>query len=240
MTYLNKYINIFNNNFSSFLIIILLFLVAIAMNLYSDKKEEGMKWIYFKIVIIKKLMEISVFFFCCIFIVFFLNEVFSIKILESNYFSQYWKVVLSFFILCNISQGKKIYDEINFKDLLKEIADDKYLYSSPENIMLEMIERYHLNYSLEVERLGILKSLTPISLVPLLAGYIFEGKNIQVNWNGYTITFFVFLCFYFYKLWKCYNNIKLWKTREFNVQNALREMHGKKEIDVVKARHKLL
>jgi len=44
-----------------------------------------------------------------------------------------------------------------------------------------MYIRILFHFKLQNEKLGILKSLTPVSLIPLVAGYILEVKNITVN-----------------------------------------------------------
>jgi hypothetical protein len=96
---------------------------------------------------------------------------------------------------------------------------------------MNIIERYNANYVIQAEKLGILKSLTPISLLPLIAGYILEGKNIEVNWNWYTIAFFTILVLYLYNLWKCYKNMKFWKLQMVEIQNELRDIQCKEDIE---------
>ena len=102
-----------------------------------------------------------------------------------------------------------------------------YNYTTPENIFLKRIDYYQTHYLLEKEKLGILKSLTPISLIPLLAGFLLEGQAIIINWNWYTVIFFGTLSWYFYSLRKNYNNIKLWKYKEIKIKDELRRVQNK-------------
>ena len=53
------------------------------------------------------------------------------------------------------------------------------------------------------KQFDILKSLTPISLIPVLFGFIFKDKTnnepIFINWNLYTILIFIMFFIYIYK-----------------------------------------
>jgi len=143
--------------------------------------------------------------------------------------SQYWKIIFSIWIIKCFFSGKKLYEALNFFEFLRKVRDGEYRHTSPENIMISEMERYNSNYTLQVERLGILKSLAPISLLPLIVGYVLEGKNIVVDWNWYTVALFSILFIYFYNVWKCYSNMKFWKIRAGEVQTQLRDMQFEKE-----------
>ena len=170
------------------------------------------------------------------FIIAFMFEILKVLLKDAfpiNIFSlldgRYWKIIFSIWMIKNIFSGKDLYKELNFDDLLRKTREKKYNYTSPENIMVNKIERYNMSYTMQAEKLGILKSLTPISLLPLIAGYVLEGKNISVDWNWYTVAFVSILFVYFYNVWKCYKNMELWKLRIEKVKEELRDMQYNKE-----------
>lgn len=205
-------------------------LIVIGFSLYSKMKNDGdNKWYNYEYVIKKKLMEMLVFVIMFFILIIFLNEAFSIDILVLLQLSQCWKFIFSIWIAKNICSGKKLYDWLNFNNFMQRVKEGEYKYATPENIMMDIIDSYNSNYILQNEKLGILKSLTPISLIPLIAGYILEGKNITVNWNWYTVAFFAILFLYFYNLWKCYKNMKFWKIRACEIQKELRHIQYKNE-----------
>lgn len=221
---------LYNKCFGSIVSVILFSLIAMGFILYSKVKSDGEeKWYSFEYVIKKKLTEMFVFAIMVLILIIFLNETFSIDILVLLHISQYWKFIFSIWVVKNIYSGKKLYDWFNFNDFLQRVKDGKYRDTTPENIMMDIIDRYNSNYILQNEKLGILKSLTPISLIPLVAGYILEGKNITVNWDWYTVVFFAILFLYFYYVWKCYKNMKFWKMRVLEIQKELRQIQYKNE-----------
>lgn len=218
-------IKIYNNCFETILFLIIFYLICMAINLHSKMKEgKDEKWYNFMYVVKKKLMEMIVFAMFVLVFCIFINESFSINIVRNSYVCQYWKIIFSIWIIKNILSGKKLYDKFSFSDFIQKVKRGEYRHASPENIMLDIIDRYNFNYTLQSERLGILKSLTPISLIPLIAGYILEGKDIAVDWNWYTVAFFGILFLYFYQLWRCYKNMQFWKVRALEVQKELRDV----------------
>jgi len=159
----------------------------------------------------------------------FWNTIFSINLFVILNVSKYWKIMLSILMICKFRSGKKLYKDVDFRRYLRDVERKKFGYNSPENILIGDIERFNLNYELQVERLGILKSMSPISLLPLVAGYVLEGKSIIVNWSWYTIIFYTILLIYFYNIWKCYNNMKIWKNRVWEVQEQLQIINYRAE-----------
>ena len=222
---IKKVIKLYNNYFGAVLSLVIISLIFVAFSLYlKNKNESDEKWYCFVYTLKKKLIEMLVMLLFTWILILFLNETFSIDLIKMIHLSKYWKLIFGIWVWLNIVSGKKLYDRLNFSDFIQKVKKGNYRYTSPENIMLEIIDRYNANYVLQVERLGILKSLTPISLIPLIAGYVIEGKNIEIDWNWYTVVFFAILFIYFYNLWKCYKNIQFWKIRVLEVQKELRNV----------------
>lgn len=220
---------IFDTFLNLALTLIICFLICFCSIFYTKYKvDENERWKYFGIALRKKLLGMIMLFVGIVFLTIFLEESFSVNIFELLHVSKWWKLLAVVWIINHIISGKKLYEEINFKYNLQEIKKREFGYRTTENIMLDIESRYNSNYVLQVERLGLLKSLTPVSLIPLIFGYILEGKELAIDWNWYTVVFFSILFIYFYNLWKCYKNMQFWKDRELEVQSALRDIQSKK------------
>ncbi len=222
---IEKAISLYNDCFGLFLVFVIGGFIIIGIMLYIKmKNEDNLKWYSFLCVIKKKLFEMVCFVSMVWILIVFLNDSFSIDILRLLNARKYWKIIFSVWVVGNVCSGKRLYDWLNYTDFLDKVKDGKYPYRSPEKIMLDMLDRYNAKYLLQTERLGILKSLTPICLMPLIAGYVLEGKNVNVDWNWYTVAFFAILFFYFFNVWKCYKNMQFLKERLIEIQKKLRDI----------------
>ena len=74
-----------------------------------------------------------------------------------------------------------------------------------------------------------LKSLAPVSLLPVIAGYIFEGKEMNIDWNSYTIVLIGGLLVYLYSLWKCNRDMEEWKRRGLDIREDLMKVEYNKD-----------
>lgn len=159
----------------------------------------------------------------------FVSEIFLINIGEILDIRKYWRVAIGLWVLIRLRSAPKLYRRLNDRDFLRNIKSGEYNYTTPENIFLELIEEYSVNIEMQIEKMGIMKSLTPISLLPLIAGYVLEGKDIKINWNWFTIAMVAVLLIYLYNLWKCYYDMRFWKFRKIEIQRELREFKTTKE-----------
>lgn len=226
---LERVLKIYNDSFWNILFIVIAYFVIVGTFLYFKKQtDEDDAWYTFRNVIKRKLAESFVLIFMTMCVITILNNAFSINVLSLINISQSWKIFVGIWLGISIVSGKRFYDKCRFRGNLHEIRYGEYK-AYAEIIMLDEINRYEAEYMLQTEMLGILKNLTPVSLIPLVAGYILEGKDIKVDWNWYTIAFVMFLFVYFFALWKCYSNMKFFKLRAVAVQNELRDVQYKKE-----------
>ncbi len=226
---IQKAINMYNSYFWLVILITFLAIVSIGGNLYLKRENDDGKWYSFRAVLKREVIQMIVFGFIVYSLFVFLKEGVSINVVELLQLSEWWKIIFGIWIMVHIISGKELYRKLRFSGFLKEVKNGDYKYTNPVNVFMDIIERYNANYIIQTEKLGILKSLTPISLLPLIAGYILEGKNIKVNWNWYTIAFFTILAFYLYNLWKCYKNIKFWRLRMVEIQRELRDFQIKED-----------
>lgn len=222
-------LDLYNDFFIGILINAIFAFIFIAIILFFKMKQDGdNKWYKFSTVSKKELLQIIMQGIIALFLITFLKESFNIDLVRLLQIETYWKVIVGVWIVLHLKSGRKLYRNLNFFDFLDNVKSGKYYYTSPQNIFLDTIEKYKTYYELEIEKIGVLKSLTPISLVPLLAGYVLEGKDIIVNWNWYTIIFFTILFFYFYSVWKCYKNIRFWKIKILQIKKELRTLEYEK------------
>lgn len=203
-------------------IICILLLVLIIIKKYIDEKESRD---ILKIIMKTKSIELLVFIVIFALMAFILNVTFSIDFLKSCDYKNFWSIIFAILMLKSFWSGRELYYFLNYnariRETKKEIDGDIKL----ENIM----ERHQSNYLLEKEKLEILKSLTPISIIPLLAGFVLKGESLSINWNWYTVIFLGALFLYFYSLWKSYKNIKFCKYKEIEIKQELRDLINKKE-----------
>lgn len=225
-----NFIKVYNDYFVSLLFLFICVFIIICIKIYINYRVyDNETWIFFKWVIWKKISEMIVFAIMIGCLVIMLEKVFLIDVEALLHISQYGKIIFSIWLIVNIISGKKLYAWQAFNDTLQKIKNEEYMNSSPENIMLDWLSRYNAQYTLETEKLGVLKSLTPISLVSLCAGYILEGKNILVDWNWYTTVFLILLLLYIYNLWKCYKSMQFLKIQQLEIERELRDMQFQRE-----------
>lgn len=190
---------------------------------YLMNEEDDKKWYSFRLVCKQEvgyvlMLVIGIFIFN-----FFVSGAFSIKVYNYLDIHRYWKIAVGLWIIIRLRSAKILYKELNYKDFLRRVRRGEYNYTTPENIFLDMIEEYSTNIEMQNEKMGILKSLTPISLLPLIVGYILEGKDIEIDWNWFTVAIVAILVIYLYNLWKCYYDMRFWKLRKIDIQRELRE-----------------
>ena len=74
--------------------------------------------------------------------------------------------------------------------------------------LLKYKDSLNLEYELQKKHLDILKFLSPISLVPVFIGLVFDKTNQHIDWTWYIIVSVIIILFYFYRLYRCYKNMK--------------------------------
>lgn len=76
------------------------------------------------------------------------------------------------------------------------------------NKVVEYKDSLNLEYELQKKHLDILKFLSPISLVPVFIGLVFDKTNQHIDWTWYIIVSVIIILLYFYRLYRCYKNMK--------------------------------
>lgn len=198
-----KALNLYNNLFFVIIIIIIIAVLIKGFAIFSDNNEN--KKITFRVTLhsgFEKLIEqIIVFIVLC----FIINMCIEINVI--NLLLEYGliKIIIGGIAVYDLCYSYKVYGRLRFDDFLDDIEDGKYMYSPTQSEYENLIIDYKTSIELIKEKLGIIKSLTPISVITVIAGYVLEGEDIVINWNGCTIVFviFIILC-----IWAIYDNFK--------------------------------
>ena len=74
--------------------------------------------------------------------------------------------------------------------------------------LLKYKDSLNLEYELQKKHLNILELLSPISLVPVFIGLVFDKTNQHIDWTWYIIVSVIIILLYFYRLYRCYKNMK--------------------------------
>lgn len=225
-----RILEIYNDLFGEIIFMFLLYLAILTLHLSKSKNSvEDNKWNSYCVVFKNEILQMIVQFSIFIFLIFMIKESFNIDIINLFQVDKYCKIWVSLWIGLHFKSGVSFYNRLQFHDFLDKVKDGKYSYMKSETIYLNYIENYQANYEVEIEKISILKSIAPVSMVPLLAGFVFEGKTINVNWNWFTVIFFLILFMYLYKLWKSFKYLKIWKWKKIQMQNELRRLQDIKE-----------
>lgn len=228
-------VNLYNKLFPFAILLGVIFLVCRGIYLYYLMNvENDKKWYSFRLICKQEIERMLMFVIGVFLFDFLISGAFSIKV--SNYLDihKYWKIAIGLLIIIRFRSAKILYRELNYQDFLRRVTSGENNYTTPENIFLNMIEVYNINIEMKNEKMEILKSLTPISLLPLIVGWMLEGKNVEIDWNWCTVAIVAILVIYLYNVWKCYYDMRFWKLRKIEIQRELRE-HSTEEKDEEKS-----
>ncbi len=200
--------------------LLLLFSLMVYCRLKRMNKTYNKRWDTYVAAVKKEALRMIAEFVVISMLLILIQDSFNIDILDFIR-NETWKLIIGFWFIFHIKNGRSIYKYVNRELLLDEIEKGQ----NPSLQFELMIKQYQNNYDLELEKLGILKSLAPVSLVPLIAGFILENKKISLN--AYTIIFFCILFLYIYELWKCYDTLRFWKSRKRKVEERIMNLKEK-------------
>lgn len=212
----NSMVDLFNKYFYGLFIVCLLSLILFII--YKKIQiTDSRKWWTLIYVIKNKLLQIFIQIIIISTPLFFLYKVYDIDLLNVEYVNRYLKIVFTIWIILHFKSGCKLYIRKNRHLIFEDIEHSR----DAELIYLSSIENLTTSCEIKFEKIGILKSLAPVALIPLLAGNIIEGKDIKINWNWYTIIFLFILSVYCYSLWKSYYDLKSSKVELNEIKVAL-------------------
>lgn len=127
-----------------------------------------------------------------------------------------WVLIVAFSISI-YRYGKGMYNHIIFADSLHKISSEKVLTDegikyTPSESALNIYETSILELGQVYEnlqnKLGILKSLSPMTLLVLLLGYLVDkSKQVALDWNIYTVLVLFSLGLYGYYLYDTYKKM---------------------------------
>lgn len=198
-----KALNIYNNIFTILFISILFWVVIKVMTIYQDNDKN--KKMTFRVALnigFKKLIEQLIAFGALCFII---NMCIEISIFHLLLEYRLIKVLIGSVVVYDLWYTHKAYGRLRYDDFLDDIENGKYAYCPTQLEYENLIIHYQMSVELIKEKLGIIKSLTPISVITVIAGYVLKGEDIVVNWNGCTIIFVLIIILF---IWSLYDNYK--------------------------------
>lgn len=231
MSVINTIINFYNNRiFGVIAIIFITYTIFTGYNLYIQKSFDSKRsWHHFIWIIKKRFIKAFMLIIALLIILIIVNDSFSFDLFKFSYFNKYWKISISLITLINIYFGKMEYFHLQFIYFLFNIKKEKNSYKSVKEYLLNLADSYTNRYLIKEKKLDILKSLAPVSLIPLLVGYILEGNSVVINWNWYTVILINIMILYFVYICKCYIEMKFDSVILLNIKFELRDIESQND-----------
>lgn len=194
-------LKIYNNLFVLLIFAIILCIAIKGIMVFRDNNEK----MTFRVALhigFKKLIEQITVFVVLYFIINVCMEISVFRLLDEH---KLIKLLIGCIMIYDTRYGYKAYGRLRFDDFLDDIENGKYAYCPTHQEYENLIIDYQASSELIKEKLGIIKSLTPISIITVIAGYVLKGEDIVVNWSGCTIVFVLIIILF---VWSLYDNYK--------------------------------
>lgn len=124
-------------------------------------------------------------------------------------------------VALSVYRGYVAYRNLRFYDFLDEIEQNKYDYNVSQLEYENALVNCRILTEILTQKIEILKSITPISIISILAPNILEGKNININWNMYTIVFIVISAFVAFLLYSYLKKLCATKQKYAAIEKRL-------------------
>lgn len=167
-----------------------------------------------------------------------IKESFGIDLLKISPIEESSKLIIGIWLLGHIKSALYTEKQLNFNKNLEIIENSEDDYSKAKLKYLNIIKQYKTCYNLEIEKLGILKSIAPIYL-PIAVSFLFDNEKVDINWNNYTIIVLGCTFYYLYKYWKCYDKLKYLSFKRLEVEKKLAEFNLKNRKKVILKQRKI-
>lgn len=221
-----KLLNIFNSIFVLLLFSIILVIVikGITVFLNNDKNKKKEFRVALHIGFKKIIEQIIAFSVLCSII----NVCIEVSIIRFLVDYRLIKLLIGSVGIYDFRYGYKAYGRIRFDDFLDDIEDGEYAYFPTRQEYENLIVDYQVSSELVKEKLEIIKSLTPISIIPVIAGYVLKGEDIVVNWNGCTIVFVLIIILFVWFLYDNYKKLCIIRCKCAEVEKRLNKIKHEK------------
>lgn len=210
--------------------ILLLFFVGVLVIyglLLHQKEDENIY--YYRITIKNEVKKVIVQVIIVAVIMCVLARMFAINISYYMNIDKWWKLVVGVCALFRTKSGIDFFRRLQRLCKRRRVKAGEYKYLPPEKILIHEIEWWDAQYELQGKRMDILKSLSPISILPLIAGYILEGTELIVDWKWCIGGYAFGIAVYAYSLWKCYNDMCEAKRKKAECRQDLLEVEYERE-----------
>lgn len=94
-------------------------------------------------------------------------------------------------LLASVHFTRRTYARLRFDDILDEIHKNDGVYFSAKKRYSDMLIELETSIDIVEKQIDVLKSITPVSVLSVMASAIIKGEGIIINWNIYTLLFLV-------------------------------------------------
>ena len=199
----DKVLNIYNSSFNLLILFIIIGIIIKGISVYQENDKN--KKMTFRVTLhigLKKLTEQIIVF---VVLQFIISVCIDVSILHLLFEYSLLKLLVGSVAIYDLRYAYKAYGRLRFDDFLDDIEDGKYAYCPTKQEYENLIIDYQASYDLIKEKLAIIKSLTPISVITVIAGYVLDGEDMTINWHGRTIVFVLTIILF---VWSLYDNYK--------------------------------
>lgn len=223
---MKNFLEYYNKLFLFLLGMMLIGLTVYGVYLHFQKNEN---FYYFRVVVKREIEKVIVQVLITIVMVLGMREAFKIDISYYIDVDVWWRIILGGCIVWRLKSGNRFYRRLQRLRERRRVKSGEYNFLSPEKILVHEIEWWEAEYELQGKRMEILKSLTPLSILPLIAGYILEGKDLIVDWKWCIGIYLFGVAMYIYFLWKCYYDMRESMRKKSECRHDLLEVEYERE-----------
>lgn len=215
-------ITFYNNSGFIIFISFIFFICFIYITKSIVNKEDN--WEYIKHIYIRGISNIILIFLGGMSLLWIIGIYFQTDLFVILQFDKMWKTILSILIINQLIEKGRLYRKLMFSKSLRDLEIEKELYE----VQLEY--NYYLNLSkhqLDVAdyKMGILKSLAPLSLLTTLGGYYIQYNSKNIDWDKYSIVLLICLLYYVYQYKQTYVKVKDLKYDIFKMEQDIAKLN---------------
>lgn len=220
---LNGILAIYNSCFWLLLLITIGILVTKFFNLRNKSQiNDNYEYFNFESALVRELLQIIVEIAIIVVLFLMIDSVVKIDMYKLLNTKVFLRVYIGLYALYHLSSGRKRIKELSEIQFKNDIMINETTLVI-KNMFQGNISFCKIRYELELEKLNLLKSMIPISLIPTVAGYIFRNNIEMIRLNVFTIIFFTAIAFFFIQLIMTYRNYKYWKLEKHMIEVQYRE-----------------
>lgn len=222
-----SFLDIYNEWFNLIIFGPICYLIFVGGRFYFNRDINYSKWNNLTLAIQNTVSDVLVSLLFIVIVYITLTKVLNIDVLFALNFDKTWRALVSIFMLNHVKLAIdrfKRYEHFDYRRYFRErYGDDRYILELKKEIII-----YESYLTIEKEKFDYLKNIAPIPLVSLFAGFLLQGKHINIDWNSYTILFCFFIGYYCYRSYQSFRTIRSIVNKKLNIQIELNDVFANK------------